>query len=244
MAEECSKKTPVIGVAPLVDTARESYWMLPGYFEMLEQFGAVPLMLPLTTDPAVLEPAAALCDGFLFTGGQDVEPMTYGAQSRPGCGETCIQRDAMEFWLLRYALQHGTPVLGICRGLQLINAALGGTLYQDLPTEHPGGIGHHMSRPYDRAVHTVDILPGTPLAGLLGAGEMGVNSLHHQGIETLAPGLMAAAVAPDGLVEAFCLPEHPFLMAVQWHPELWWESNPRSNRLVQAFVDRCREQNA
>lgn len=142
-------KQPLIGIVPLVDEARESYWMLPGYMQGVEQAGGVPVMLPLTDDAAALRQLADTCDGFLLTGGQDVFPALYGAAPTPQCGQTCPARDAMEARLLDLALAADKPVLGICRGIQFLNVHLGGTLYQDLPAEHPTAANHHQTPPYD-----------------------------------------------------------------------------------------------
>ena len=211
-------RKPVIGVIPLFDKDRDSYWMLPAYFKGLKTAGALPVMLPLE-NLEDCEQMAELCDGLLFTGGQDVDPALYGEEKLAVCGEPCPARDRLDAALLRTALEKDLPVLGICRGLQLINACLGGTLWQDLPSQRPAGRNHRMARPYDRAEHPV-ALTG-PLAALYGAEELGVNSCHHQGVKTLAPCLRPMAVAEDGLVEAFFHPNRRFLWAVQWHPEFF-----------------------
>lgn len=138
-------KKPIIGVTPLFDRERDSYWMLPGYLEGLEQAGAIPIVLPLPEDLDDLPQLVSLCDGLLFTGGQDVSPALYGETPKPTCGEICPARDRMEQALLHLALERDLPVLGICRGIQFLNAVLGGTLYQDLPTEHPSQTQHHMT---------------------------------------------------------------------------------------------------
>lgn len=130
-------KRPLIGLVPLMDYQRASYWMLPGYMQGIEQAGGVPVMLPLTDDDAALARLADTCDGFLLTGGQDVEPAVYSAAQTSLCGEISPQRDAMERKLLTLARAQDKPVLGICRGIQFLNAALGGTLWQDLPVEYP-----------------------------------------------------------------------------------------------------------
>ena len=120
---------PIIGVTPLWDEEKKSYWMLPGYLEGVKEAGAIPVILPLTTNGADIAQLVDLCDGFLFTGGQDVDPQLYGEAMEPFCGELCPARDALEQELLRQALERDKPILGICRGIQFLNAALGGTLY-------------------------------------------------------------------------------------------------------------------
>ena len=150
-------KKPLIGVSTLYDSERDSYWMLPGYMKGIEECGGIPVMLPLTSDTDIISRLAREFDGFLFTGGQDVNPKLYGDPLSSKCGETCCERDEMELALLNEIIALDKPLLGICRGIQFLNAALGGTLYQDLPTEHPSEIVHCMKTPYDRAAHNVHI---------------------------------------------------------------------------------------
>lgn len=232
-------KKPVIGIVPLVDIPRESLWMLPGYMEGIQASGGLPVMLPLTERAEDAEAMAELCDGFLFTGGHDVSPVLYGEEPLPVCGEVCPAREGLELPLLEAAIRKNRSILGICRGMQLLNAALGGTLYQDLPAQRPSDCGHHMDAPYDREAHRVTLPAGTPLAALLGREEIGVNSCHHQGVRTLSPRLRAMALAPDGLVEAVYMPELAFAWAVQWHPEFSRRADANSQRIFDAFVGSC-----
>lgn len=231
---------PRIGVIPLVDRERESYWMLPGYLEGVLEAGGLPAMLPLTADRSMLEQIAGEWDGFLFTGGQDVSPAVYGQQALPVCGECSPLRDDMERGLLSLALERDKPVFGICRGIQLINAALGGTLYQDLPTQAPSDVEHHQSPPYDRPVHQVELVEDTPLYALLNKRVLSVNSYHHQAVRDLAPGLRAMAYSADGLVEAVYAPGKKYLWAVQWHPEFSFRRDSDSKKLFQSFVDAAK----
>lgn len=230
-------KKPIIGVTPLWDEEKDSYWMLPGYLEGLEEAGAIPIILPLRKDALAIAQLVSLCDGFLFTGGQDVSPQMYGEELKPTCGELCPARDTLERELLDRALEQDKPVLGICRGIQFLNAALGGTLYQDLPTEHPSNIVPS----HDRAVHMVRLLPDTPLASLLHRTELGVNSYHHQAIKTLAPGLAEMARSEDDLIEAVYLPDKTFVWAVQWHPEMSLRADEDSRKIFSAFVAAVRK---
>ena len=234
------KKT-IIGLSPLYDSEKDSYWMLPGYMKMLERCGAVPLMLPLTTDDSLLAAAFELCDGILLTGGQDVSPSFYGQQVSSFCGETCGDRDEMDRRLLISAIGADKPLLGICRGLQLMNAALGGTLYQDLSTEYGTTVEHCMVPPYDRGVHSVRVLDDTPLHELLGADDLSVNSYHHQAVKDPASCLKTMAVSEDGLIEAMYMPGKRFIWGVQWHPEFSYEKDPRCRRIAEAFVAACGE---
>lgn len=234
-------RRPLIGIVPLVDIEQESYWMLPGYMEGIEQAGGVPVMLPLTDDEEAIERLAETMDGFLFSGGHDVSPELYGEEKLPECAVCCPERDAMERRLLPAALKRNRAVLGICRGIQLINAVLGGTLYQDLPTQHPSPLCHRQKAPYDAPSHEVRIVEGTPLQVLLGKTGTGVNSCHHQAIHALAPCLKEMAMSADGLIEAVYMPEKRFVWAVQWHPEFSYKVNPDSVKIFRAFVSAAQE---
>ena len=231
---------PIIGLIPLYDDEKDSFWMLPGYMKAVEVCGGVPIMLPLTTDEEELNSAYELCDGILFTGGHDVSPFEYGAIRSDKCGKTCEPRDFMEGYLLDKCIADDKPLLGICRGIQFINAHLGGTLYQDLPSEHNIKINHHMSPPYDKIAHKVDVSEGTHLSAIIGAGTHGVNSYHHQAIKKLAPMLVSSAVSEDNLVEAIEIIGHKFGLAVQWHPEFSYHNNEDSRKVVQAFINACK----
>ena len=235
---------PLIGIVPLVDYKLDSLWMLPGYMDGLTAAGAVPVMLPLTSEMDAIGQLVATCDGFLLTGGQDVAPSLYGQGAATELEETCPERDSMEAVLLNEVMRTGKPFLGICRGLQFLNVALGGTLYQDLPTQCPSDVCHRMEAPYDRPAHVVDVVPGTPLALLSGGAQMGVNSCHHQAIRDLAPALAPMAYAPDGIIEAAYAPGCRFGWAVQWHPEFDHLTNPMSRAIFDAFVAACRQTGA
>ena len=226
---------PVIGIVPLYDEEKDSYWMLPGYMKALEECLSIPVMLPLTEDKTELLYFIRTCDGLLLPGGQDVDPASYGEERLPACGPICPAKDRMEGILLDAAVRLDKPVLGICRGLQFLNAHTGGTLYQDLPTEHPG-LCHRMERPYDRGAHPVTVERKSPLYEIVGSTEYSVNSCHHQGIRDLSPLLCAAATAPDGLVEAAWMPGKHFILGVQWHPEWLYQKDPTAMRLFEAFV--------
>lgn len=232
---------PMIGVLPLVDTEKESFWMLPGYFDGITAAGGVPVMLPLTAGEGALRQLTAACDGFLFTGGQDVSPTVYGAEKSPLCGETNPLRDAMETTMIKLILEADKPLLGICRGIQILNVTLGGTLYQHLPVEYPSTTEHHQTPPYDKPIHSVKITPNSPLEKLTGKHSLYVNSYHHQAIQTLAPTLKAMAYSDDGLTEAVYLPSARFVWAVQWHPEFNYKTDDSSMSIFKAFVDSCKK---
>lgn len=230
---------PVIGLIPLYDDDKDSYWMLPGYMKAIEKYGGLPIMLPLTDYKDELSDAYSICDGILFTGGHDVAPEVYGQEATDSCGSLCPLRDSMEGYLLGLCIRDNKPLFGICRGIQFINAYLGGTLYQDLPSQYDSGIEHHMEPPYDRAIHKVNVFEDTKLAGIIGSGIHEVNSYHHQAIKEISPNVMKMAVSEDGLVEAIEIKNHSFAIAVQWHPEFSYKVSEDSVKLVKAFVDAC-----
>jgi len=228
---------PIIGVIPLWDEQKDSIWMLPGYMRGLEEAGAVPMILPLTVSEIVLKKTADLCDGFLFTGGHDVNPKLYGQEKTAHCEEVCDERDVMEAYIFREAvLKQNKPALGICRGIQLFNVLLGGTLYQDIPTEFSNSINHAAKGPpYDVPAHTVRIISKSPLYELIGKERIEVNSYHHQGINRIAEGLEITALADDGLVEAVYMPDRFYAWAVQWHPEFSL-NDETSKKIFASFV--------
>lgn len=227
---------PLIAVVSLYDETKESYWMLPGYAQALEQAGAAPVLLPLTKDPALIRQYATAFDGFLFPGGHDLIPELYGETQTELCGVFCPQRDEMEPLLLKEAMKQRKPLFGICRGIQLFNAVLGGTLYQDLPTQFPSEINHHETPPYDKKAHTVTVKRSSPLYEILRKDAIPVNSYHHQAILRLGEGLAAAAQAEDGIIEAVYLKDYPYGLAVQWHPEFSYLSDENSRTLFRSFV--------
>ena len=189
-------------------------------------------------------PAPADVDGVVLGGGVDVDPTRYGAVPRSDARlEVDSERDATDFALFEAARRAGTPTLAICRGLQVVNVALGGTLVQDLPTERPSALPHDGSpAEKDQLAHSVRVSPGTLLCDIAGLAEIPVNSRHHQAIAAVAPGLIVSAVAPDGTIEAIESRE-PWLVAVQWHPENL-PQDPASRRLFEEFAARVRARTA
>lgn len=237
--EEQEMKTAfqkVIGVTPLYDEERDSYWMLPGYMKMLEAENAIPMMLPLTAKEEELDYFLEICGGFLVTGGPDVSPSIYHAKKEAWCGPSCELRDKMEQYILKEAVERDKSVLAICRGLQLMNVCYGGTLYQDLAIEHPSCIAHRMKPPYGRVAHQVTLERDTPLYAILGKEQIGVNSCHHQAIKELSPSFRAMAFSEDGLIESIYRPSNKFVVGVQWHPEFSYEADENNRKIINAFV--------
>lgn len=227
---------PIVGVMPLWDDEKKSYWMLPGYLEGLQEAGATSVIFPMIDDAEELARLVSMCDGILLTGGHDVSPEIYGEEP---LDETVsyAPRDEMEKIVLREAIAQDKPLLGICRGIQFVNAALGGTLYQDLPMQFPSTTEHHQTPPYDVPVHDVKIVKDTPLYDCLGEDRIRVNSYHHQAVKDVAPELTVMAEAEDGLVEALYRPQSRFLWVVQWHPEFSFRNDENSRKIFSAFVE-------
>lgn len=201
--------TTIIGIA----------WPRPDYLAALEHAGAQVRVLDANVD--MLPGALDGCDGVLLTGGVDVDPMEYGEQPHPTV-ETDASRDVYELALARLAVERDLPLLAICRGVQVLNVSAGGSLIQDLPSQHPSATPHAINEPRNAIAHDVAITPGTCLSLLLGAPAMAVNSRHHQAVKDTAPGFVVSATSPDGVVEAIERPASAFCVGVQWHPENFW----------------------
>lgn len=230
---------PIIGVMPLFDEEKKSIWMLPEYFEGIQFAGGIPLMLPRSITPDDFTEIDKHIDGYLFTGGQDISPELYNEAKTPQCGKIDYERDSLEKIVFN-TIKYKKPILGICRGLQLINVLLGGTLYQDIPTQLNKKIEHQMTAPYDRAVHNVHITEDSMLFDIVKSPTLGVNSYHHQGIKDLAPSLTPSAVSDDGLIEAVESSDGSFLLALQWHPEFSFKTDDASAKIFNCFVNGCK----
>ena len=239
---------------PVIGIATQTQHAIPGelppvwitgqkYGRVLAACGALPWFIPLLpNDESTLRDIYERLDGVFLTGGVDVDPSNYGETRLACCDETDPERDWTEMRLVRWAQEEGKPLIGVCRGIQMINVALGGSLYQDVREQRCESIRHdyfstsgEFSREY--LAHTVRIERGSRLAQLLSAEEVPVNSMHHQGIRRLAPGLRPTAFAPDGLIEGFEGQNARFLLGVQWHPEELAESSEPMRRLFTAFIE-------
>jgi putative glutamine amidotransferase len=190
------------------------------YVKAVLAAGGVPLVLSPLMGASLAARALDGVNGLLLTGGEDLDPAWYGADPSPRLDPPSRERDLFELALFAAARQHQLPILGVCRGIQLINVAMGGTLFQDLPSERPGPVEHRPEGARDLRSHRVRLLPHSRAAKALGADSVTVNSSHHQAIKELAPGLLASGWADDQLIEAVESPAGaPWLLAVQWHPE-------------------------
>ena len=223
----------VVIAMPRMSTDPEPTVAQSKYMESLARAGAGMRWVELN-DPEQAVQDALTCDGLLLPGGGDMDPKFYGQERIPACGDPNLLRDAAEPLLLRAFLAADKPVLGICRGIQVMNAVLGGDLYQDIkPFEHLPHNGHWAK------VHTVTVRRGTLLSRILGQDTVLVNSQHHQAVDRVAPGFTLAALSEDGIVEAIEKPDAGFCLGVQWHPEWLSDADPAMQSLFDAFVNAC-----
>ena len=223
----------VVIAMPRMSTDPEPTVAQSKYIESLARAGAGMRWVELS-DPEQAVQDALTCDGLLLPGGGDMDPKFYGQERIPACGEPNLLRDAAEPLLLCAFLAADKPVLGICRGIQVMNAVLGGDLYQDIkPFEHLPHNDHWAK------VHTVTVRRGTLLSRILGQDTVLVNSQHHQAVDRVAPGFTLAALSEDGIVEAIEKPDARFCLGVQWHPEWLSDADPAMQGLFDAFVNAC-----
>jgi putative glutamine amidotransferase len=207
------------------------------YTNAIVRAGGLPILIPSMLPEEVFQALYSRLDGILFTGGGDISLDYFEGEDHPRIGEVDKPRDLTEINLLRAAAKDGKPILGICRGMQVMNVALGGTLYTHLYDQLPGALDHAYPGDLRRAlVHPVNVNESSRSAEIFGETLLQVNSLHHQGLKDLAPGVQAVGHSPDGLAELVELSGHPFAVAVQWHPE-WLTDQLPTRRLFKSFVD-------
>jgi putative glutamine amidotransferase len=212
--------------------------LLRAYVDALVQAGGVPLLIPSSMTDEISRALYRRLDGIMFTGGGDIALDRFSGEPHPRVDGVDIERDSIELSLLDTLVHDEKPFLGICRGFQVINVGLGGTLYTHIEDQMPNALKHDYYTDFPRTylAHKVKVEDGTCLMNILGETDLSVNSLHHQGAKDIPAALKPVAYAPDGLVEAIELPNHPFGIAVQWHPE-WLIDQPATRRLFRAFVE-------
>jgi putative glutamine amidotransferase len=241
-------KRPIIGISSMNE--RDSYGapivgMRPSYVRAIIAAGGAPLLIPLSNDLEAVRALYDLCQGILLPGGEDVDPAEYGEEPHPQLGEVDKQRDLVELTLARWCRADRKPLFGICRGIQVINVAFGGSLYQDIPSQYTTELDHRYNthlRKYDILGHTINVQVDSWLGEHLGVPEVLSNTMHHQAIKDLAPGLRVVASAEDGIIEAVEGDGPGFVAAVQCHPEhLFAEAEPRWARTFRAFVELCQQ---
>jgi putative glutamine amidotransferase len=231
---------PIIGIGSDIESPpgkREHAFAYLTYVEAVRHAGGIPVLVP--PQPENAELLMKELDGFVLAGGDDCDPSVYGEQRHSTVEPMDSRRQTNDLALAEAARKHQVPTLGICLGLQVMNVAAGGTLIQDIDTQHETEI-RHASEPEDRGRHDVIIEQGTHLASVLPASELNVNSSHHQAIRKVGEGLRVTALAPDGIVEGLEDPRHPFYLGVQWHPEDM-SGEESASTLFAAFIEAARK---
>lgn len=223
---------PTIGIFPQLKNGGDVY-IKPEYIRAVEESGARAVLLPLCVSEEQVCLALDTADAFIFAGGEDIAPEIYGEKRLPVCGESVALRDECELRAIRAVLASGRPLLGICRGFQLLNVALGGTLYQDIVSQRGGELSHRNGT--EETEHEISVLPDTPLYSILGKERTQINSLHHQAVKELAPSLVAMATADDGIIEAAYRIDNSRVIGLQWHPERLFDGED-SKKIFTAFV--------
>ena len=237
-------RSPLIGVTTSITVGAhpEKAYVNSAYLRAVQEAGGVPVPLPPQLDSPACEALFARCEGFLLTGGGDVDPAAFGEPPHPTTYEVAPARDRLEMALVQHAMEAGKPLLAVCRGIQVLNVALGGSLFQDVASDPGTDLPHTQTEPRDQPTHPVKIVAASRLARALGATELQVNSLHHQAVKGLGRGLIPVAFAPDMIIEAVELDDPArFVLGVEWHPEELTGRDPAARNLFRALIGACRQ---
>lgn len=233
---------PVIGITSNI---REEKLMTTGMdnIHSIIKAGGAPIVLPSITDEGAIDRIVEVLDGLLVTGGGDIDPTLFGEEPLPQLGEICPDRDFFEIRLIIRCLELNKPILGICRGCQMLNVSKGGNIFQDIHAQHSKPLlQHYQKAPRYHTSHFIDISEGSKLSGIIQQNRIKVNSYHHQAIKNIAKGFEVCATSSDGIIEAFESNEHRFVVGVQWHPEnMMRKDNESSNKLFHAFIETCKQ---
>ncbi len=234
---------PIIGITGYADRSARppnigTFAVSRTYVHAVTRSSGAPLLIPPRLDPTLLRAIFDGVGGLILSGGGDIHPSFYHAQDKGLLWRVDEERDRAELALAQWALAEGLPTLAICRGLQVLNVANGGTLIQDIPTQVPNGLSHSSvaGRPVPDIAHNVTVEATTRLSSIIGEGTVGVNSAHHQAADATGDDLLVAARAPDGVIEGLEARDHPFCIAVQWHPEVMIDEPGSMMRLFEALV--------
>lgn len=241
------RKPPVIGItADFADGNRQAHgeptlFLAQRYYRAVERAGAIPLILPSLTSARAIRQSLDLLDGLIISGGGfDIHPSYYGEKPIGELGAIKAQRTEFELDIAAAALKKDLPLLGICGGEQALNVVLGGSLYQDIATQLPNAGEHQQSEKKSQGGHRVQIPDGTRLRAIVGSASLEVNTTHHQAVKHLGKGLIADAVADDGVIEGIESTRHRFVIGVQWHPEVLAPRRQGHRRILEAFIAACR----
>ncbi|MDU1848381.1 MAG: gamma-glutamyl-gamma-aminobutyrate hydrolase family protein [Niallia nealsonii] len=230
---------PIIGITGAYifkNKFMEGTYVHHDYQNTIAANGGLPIILPFVEEALSIE-MVDLCDAVLLSGGEDVDPILFGEDPHRNIGDTILLRDQVELQIIKRAMETNKPILAICRGIQILNVALGGTLIQDIPSQLLDSIKHTQSVSRSLDSHFVSIKENSKLAAIIGEGKTRVNSLHHQAIDSLAVDLEVVATSSDGIIEAVEHKNYPhFLLGIQWHPESMASTNEKMNRIFAEFI--------
>lgn len=236
------KGKPIIGITMAYDFEKCSSLIKEDYYEAIIYCGAVPILIPVTEEKSVWEHYLDICDGLILSGGPDIDAKYFGKYNMPYENEISPIRDSMEIFLAQQAIVGDKPILGICRGIQVINIAAGGSIFQDIYAENNTNmqlIKHSQQAPRWFQIHNIDIQSDTCLHSIFGSETLKVNSFHHQAVSHIAPGFTINAYAEDGIIEAVSKENKKFVLGVQWHPENLWRKDRTHLKLFERLVSVC-----
>ena len=234
-------RKPIIGTFSLVEDDGVLSSIRNDYVSAIVKSGGIEVALPYTEDVQIIKEFIESCDGILFTGGVDIDPKYYGETNGGKVVVTSRYRDTLEMLAISEVVKTDKAVLGICRGCQMMNVGLGGTLIQDIPSEVDTTLIHRQGEPHSSPSHQITIHRDSMLFETIKEERIGVNSLHHQSVKNLGKGLEIVAIADDGVVEAICDKNKKLFLGVQWHPERSYETEESSRAIFKAFVDACKK---
>lgn len=245
-------KQPIIAISPQYDIERNRIWIGPNYLNSIKQAGGIPILLPLELDYEHIKILSKTVDGFLFPGGPDIAPHYFNEEPIENYGIIVPKRDTLEEYLFQVALDSNKPMLGICRGMQIFNVFLGGSLYQDIHQQYEpiynlsdSGLGknyrieHYQKSDNPVQTHSIHIIKNTLLHAICNVSNIRVNSFHHQSIKNIADSLIPSAFSLDDVVESIEISIHPYFLGVQWHPEHLSIDCPYSKQIFASFIDAC-----
>lgn len=206
------------------------------YISAIEEAGGTPIALTLVKRDECIDDYIRIIDGLLLSGGVDADPILYNEEPHPALGRIDVDRDKVEMQLISKAISIGLPILGICRGIQILNVAAGGTLYQDINSNFNNVLKHRQNAPGYYGTHNIEVRSESRLLRIIGQSKIRVNSFHHQAVKEVAPGFIISAIAHDGVIEGIESINNNFAIGVQFHPELMWQNNPPINALFTEFI--------
>lgn len=233
---------PIIGIVPSIDEKNEQYFTNIANVRAIKQAGGLPIVLPYTETAEMIKKYATMIDGLYLAGGNDIDPNYYDEVPHPKLGEVNPTRDAFEWEMLKHICHDNKPVLGVCKGMQMINVFFSGSLYQDMTSQITETlIQHDQKSPLKHPIHVVELIKETKLYQMIQQDTIKVNSHHHQAIRHVGDGLIVSGQTSDGIVEAIESIRHSFVVGIQWHPEELLKTNePTAIKIYEMFISQCK----